>query len=262
MTALILAVLIASLTGSLHCVGMCGAFVAFAVGTDDRPGVRSKALLSAAYNGGRLITYTVLGAVGGALGAALDLGGGYIGLQRTAAIAAGTVMIVFGIVTLLRIKGVKLPKAPVPTFLHRLVGAGQGLAMGMKPVPRALTIGLLTTLLPCGWLYAFAITAAGTASPVTGALTMATFWLGTLPVLVALGAGIQSLTGAFGRRMPAVTAIAIVLIGLYTVMHRLELSSAVYAKPATPQAHSTGQAVQQVKPLGALPLTCCQNDAK
>jgi uncharacterized protein len=254
MTALILTVLIASLAGSLHCVGMCGAFVAFAVGTGDQPGVRHKALLNAAYHGGRLITYTALGALGGALGAAIDLGGDYIGLQRTAAIAAGSVMIVFGIVTLLRIQGVKLPKAPVPAALRELVGAGQGLAMGMRPIPRALTIGLLTTLLPCGWLYAFAITAAGTASPVYGALTMAAFWLGTLPALVALGAGIQSLTGALGKRIPTVTAIAIVLVGLYTVMHRLELSSAVYAQPATTEAQSNQRAAEQVRQVSESPL--------
>lgn len=263
MTALIVAVLIASLAGSLHCVGMCGAFVAFAVGTGeqpgDHPGARSKALLSVAYNGGRLVTYTLLGAVGGALGAALDLGGSFIGLQRAAAVTAGAVMIGFGVLTLLRIAGAKLPKTPVPSVVHRVVAAGQRLAMGMRPVPRALSIGLLTTLLPCGWLYAFAITAAGTASPVYGALTMATFWVGTLPALVALGAGVQKITGALGPRLPAVTALVIVLVGLYTVVHRLELSSAVYAKPPAPAVRSKEQAVQQIQQLDAGTLPCCVN---
>jgi uncharacterized protein len=261
---LIVTVLIASLAGSLHCVGMCGAFVAFAVGTDDRPGVRGKVLLGLAYHGGRLVTYTLLGAVGGALGGAVDLGGEYVGLQRVAAVTAGAVMVVFGVVTLLRVMGARLPRAPVPSFIQRVVGAGQRVAMQMRPVQRALTIGLLTTLLPCGWLYAFAITAAGTASPVYGALTMAAFWVGTLPALVALGAGIQSVTGVLGRRMPAVTAIAIVVVGLYTVMHRLELSSAVYAHPHTGEqaARSGEQAVQQVQQLDAETLPCCVEDGE
>jgi uncharacterized protein len=256
MTALIVTVLVASVMGSLHCVGMCGAFVAFAVGTDDNPSMRRKALLVAAYNGGRLVTYTLLGAAGGALGAALDLGGEYVGLQRAAAVVAGAVMVVFGVVTLLRIMGARLPVAPAPKVLHRAVGAGQRAAMGLRPVPRALTIGLLTTLLPCGWLYVFAITAAGTASPFWGALTMAVFWVGTLPALVALGAGIQSLTGVLGRRMPAVTAIAIVAVGLYTLMHRMELSSAVYAQPAAehqavqPSVQADGQAVRPSEQAG------------
>jgi len=150
MTVPIIALLIASLVGSLHCVGMCGAFVAFAVGTGDQRGWRSKTVLILAYNGGRLVTYTVLGAAGGALGAALNLGGEFVGVQRIAAVAAGGVMIVFGLTALLRVMGVSVPKTPTPKMIHRVVGAGQAVAMGMRPVPRALTVGLLTTLLPCG----------------------------------------------------------------------------------------------------------------
>jgi sulfite exporter TauE/SafE len=262
MTALIVTVLIASLAGSLHCVGMCGAFVAFAVGTDDLPGMRRMAMLGAAYNGGRLVTYMLLGTIGGALGAAMDLGGEFVGVQRAAAGTAGAVMVVFGAVTLLRIMGAKLPMAPVPRLLHRVVAAGQRVAMEMPPVSRALTIGLLTTLLPCGWLYAFAITAAGTASPLWGALTMAAFWAGTLPALVALGAGIQGVAGVLGRRMPAITATAIVVVGLYTMMHRMELSADVYAHPHMQQhaVQSSEQSVQQVHQLDAGTLPCCVQD--
>jgi sulfite exporter TauE/SafE len=261
MTAMLITVLIASLVGSLHCVGMCGAFVAFAVGTGEAPGVGNKSLLIAAYNGGRLVTYMALGAAAGGLGAALDLGGSYIGIQRTAAALAGAVMIVFGTVALLRIKGVRLPKAPLPGMLVKIVSVGQGLAMAMRPLPRALTIGLLTTLLPCGWLYAYAAVAAGTASPVYGALTMAAFWLGTLPALVAVGAGVQSLAGVLGKHLPTATAIVIVLVGLFTVVHRLELSSAVYAQaPATATARSPEQAAEQVKQLDPGTLPCCVTD--
>ena len=230
MTLSIFAILIASLVGSLHCVGMCGAFVAFAVGTDDKPGWRNKFLLSAAYNGGRLVTYSILGAIAGTLGHVLDLGGKYVGIQQAAAIMAGVVMIVFGVVALLKVKGVRLPKTPLPKFLVKVVALGQGLAMAMRPLPRALSIGLLTTLLPCGWLYAYAFVAAGTGSPVYGALTMAIFWLGTLPYLVAVGVGVQSLAGVLGRHLPAATAILIVLVGIYTVFYRLDLSNAVYAQ--------------------------------
>lgn len=258
MTVPIIALLVASLVGSLHCVGMCGAFVAFAVGTGDESGWRSKAVLSAAYNGGRLMTYTLLGATGGALGAALNLGGSLVGVQRFAAIAAGAIMVVFGLTTLLRVLGAKLPKTPVPKFIHKIVGAGQAVAMGMKPVPRALTIGLLTTLLPCGWLYAYAAVAAGTASPFYGALTMAVFWLGTVPALAALGAGVQSLTGMLGKHMPAATAILIVLVGLFTVFQRVDLSSAVYAQtPAALTNHSPEDAAAAIQQLGEQPLPCC-----
>lgn len=265
MTVPILTVLIASLVGSLHCVGMCGAFVAFACGTGDQPGIRHKTLLNAAYNGGRLVTYCILGAIAGVLGHVLDLGGDYIGIQQAAAIFAGLVMVVFGAVTLMKIKGIKLPKLPLPNFLVKTVTLGQGLAMAMRPVPRALTIGLLTTLLPCGWLYAFALVAAGTGSPVYGALTMAIFWLGTLPYLVAVGAGIQSLTGVLGKHLPTATAVLIVLVGLYSVVNRLGKTNAVYAQPPTAaltdddKPMTRQEAVEQLKHIHES-LPCCVED--
>ncbi len=261
MTIPIITLLISSLVGSLHCVGMCGAFVVFAVGTSEQQSWRSRTILNAAYNSGRLVTYTILGAIAGTLGHVLDLGGAYIGIQRAAAISAGLVMIVFGIVTLLKIKGVNLPKAPLPRSLVKTVTLGQGLAMAMSPVPRALTIGLLTTLLPCGFLYAFALVAAGTGNPVYGAITMAVFWLGTVPAMAAVGAGIQSLTGVLGKHLPTATAILIVLVGLYTVMHRLDLSSAVYAQtPAEYESLTPEEVAQRLKQLREETLPCCVTD--
>ena len=219
MTALIGTVFLASLLGSLHCAGMCGAFVAFAVGSPATPGGR--AACAAGYHGGRLVTYALLGAIAGSLGAALDWGGSMLGLSRIAAVMAGAMMIGFGVVTLLRLRGVRLSVLRPPAGLARFVGAGQRFAMGFRPLPRATLIGLLTTLLPCGWLWAFAITAAGTGSAAWGAATMAVFWLGTLPVLVTLGLGVQKLSGALGPRLPAMTAVALVVVGLLTVIGRL-----------------------------------------
>ncbi|RMF85708.1 MAG: sulfite exporter TauE/SafE family protein, partial [Planctomycetota bacterium] len=95
MTALIAAVFVASLLGSLHCAGMCGPFVAFAVGAD--AGRTGGAWRHVAYHGGRLVTYSLLGVAAGALGAALDLGGAWVGVQRTAAIVAGAIMVLFGV---------------------------------------------------------------------------------------------------------------------------------------------------------------------
>src|SRR5205823_3884811 len=111
-TALIAAVFLASLLGSLHCAGMCGAFLAFAVGAED-PGAGRRAALQGAYHIGRLCTYLVFGAVAGGVGAALDLGGSLVGVQRVAAVLAGSMMVVFGVGAALRLRGVRLPRAPV-----------------------------------------------------------------------------------------------------------------------------------------------------
>lgn len=224
MLTLVTAVLVASLVGSLHCAGMCGAFVAFAVGSGSTDTV-SRRNLHFAYHGGRLATYSLLGAVAGVVGAAVDLGGDYAGVSRLAAIVAGVTMTLFGIISLLKVRGVRLPRAPVPKVMTKTLERGHRLAMKRGPVARALIIGLMTTLLPCGWLYAFAVVAAGTGHAGEGALVMAVFWIGTVPVLVAVGEGVRSLAGAFGRFVPELASIAIIAVGLMSTAGRLTIPS-------------------------------------
>lgn len=263
MTALIAAVFVASLLGSMHCAGMCGAFLAFAVAGDPAgpsPGrAHSRAALHAAYNGGRLVTYTLLGAIGGLLGAALDLGGSLAGVQNAAAVLAGAMMVGFGVVAVLRIRGVRIPRLPLPMALRNAVARGHRAALEWPPLTRAGAIGLLTTLLPCGWLYAFAITAAGTADPLYGAITMAVFWAGTLPVMLSLGIGLQSLTGSLRRRLPLLTSLLLVGVGLFTIAGRL--ATPAFARPPSGAAPA-GVLTERVRALDADEMPCCAGEAE
>lgn len=240
MFVLIGTVLSASLVGSLHCAGMCGGLMLFALGAGDgletevdengNASVKSKRSkskhtklkLQSAYHGGRLVTYTLLGVVAGTLGQALDFGGSFVGFQRSATVLAGVFMIAFGLMALARIRGLRIKHVRAPMFMQRGVERGQRFAFTLTPFKRAMMIGLLTTLLPCGWLYAFAFTAAGTGSPVWGGVTMSVFWLGTLPVMASLGAGIQMLAGPLHAKIPAISASAVVLVGAFTAMGRLQ----------------------------------------
>lgn len=256
MTALIGAVFVASLLGSLHCAGMCGAFVAFAVsGAEEQRGKR--AALNAAYQGGRLVTYVALGVAAGSVGALLDLGGALAGISRFAMVLAGAVMIVFGISAVMHALGKRPPRMPVPGFMQKLLASGHRAAMSLTPFRRALMIGLLTTLLPCGWLYAFAAAAAGTASPVWGGVTMAVFWLGTLPVMVSLGVGVQRLTGVMGRKLPHATAVLLILVGLWTIIGRGALDAQSLAAQQ-PVAHDAQSATTNVQSAGDHAPACCE----
>ncbi|MCH5373653.1 MAG: sulfite exporter TauE/SafE family protein [Planctomycetes bacterium] len=260
MTATLTAVLVASLLGSLHCAGMCGALVAFAVGGAEPRSLGARAVLHVAYHGGRMLTYGVLGGVAGLLGAALDLGASMVGVNRAAAILAGLTMIGVGAVAALRHRGVSLPRWPVPAWMQRILVAGQRAALGLRPLPRALTIGLLTALLPCGWLYAFAVIAAGTGSAVGGAAIMLAFWAGTVPVLASLGVAVQTLTGTVGRRVPMATAMLLVILGLGTVAERFALSGESLVAPV---ASSPSQdTLQQVEQAGQEVPACCRHRLK
>lgn len=223
MAAMIVSVFLASVLGSLHCAGMCGAFLALAVSPTPGVVMPPRAQVQAAYHLGRLTTYLLLGALAGSAGALVNLGSALAGIQPVAASLAGAIMIWFGVSMLLRLAGARVPRMPLPSFLQTLLMHGHSRAMALAPTLRAGTIGLLTTLLPCGWLYAFAVVAAGTASSWKGPLVMLVFWAGTLPVLVALGSGLQHGLGTIGRRLPIVTSVIVVVVGLYTIAGRFSL---------------------------------------
>ena len=240
MEALIATVFLASLMGSLHCAGMCGPFLAFAIHGDASHTFLTRFKLQAAYHLGRLVTYTLLGVAAGAVGALLNLGQTLVGLQHLATVVAGSMILGFGVITLLRIMGVSIGTLRPPKWMQRLVTASQRAAMLLDPLPRAAIIGLSTTFLPCGWLYAFAVSAAGTASPIVGGVVMAVFWVGTLPMMVSLGTGMQSLLGPIGRRMPALTSLALIAVGLYTLTGRATLD--VHTLTRSPHVHHSTSA--------------------
>jgi hypothetical protein len=225
-TTLLPAILLASLLGSPHCAAMCGGFVCFYSGQGKTSGAAH-----VAYNGGRLVSYLLLGILAGALGAGIDLAGRMAGLQRGAAIAAGFVMIAWGGATVATSLGLRMPGSAAPAGFRRLLARTLELLHGRPPAQRALAIGLLTTLLPCGWLYVFVAAAAGTGSPLDGALVMTAFWAGTVPMLAGLGLATQRALGPLGLRMRAVTAAALMVLGLLTVTGRIRPE---LHHPATP----------------------------
>lgn len=212
---LLASVILASLAGSLHCAGMCGPFAAF--WADAGP---ARARAQVAYHGARLVTYACLGALAGALGLVVDVA--TAGRMRSgAALLAGIVLIAWGVVGLLRHLGVRLPlpKWPASHGMGRLMSS----LRERPPMQRALLVGAATTLLPCGWLHAFVVAAAGTGSPLGGALLMTAFWLGTVPILAALGAGAMALLGPLRRHAPALAALAVIACGIVTLWHHARL---------------------------------------
>lgn len=265
MLPLILGVIAASVVGSMHCAGMCGPFMAFALGLNE-PGV-SRARAQAAYHGGRLLTYSVLGAAAGLIGRAIDLSGEAAGLHRVAATLAGVTIITFGLAALARAAGWRVRPLRAPRAIERLFRRGCDLAMRIPPVHRAAVVGMLTTLLPCGWLYSFAIVAAGTAGPLDGVIVMAAFWLGTLPLMVGLGAGIQGLAGPLRRAVPTAMALAIIAMGLIAVVRRegtslagLESSALASPRPRPAAPRGPELAAEALERIGDEPLPCCAED--
>jgi sulfite exporter TauE/SafE len=235
---------------------MCGPLVAFAVGATETQGLAGRLMLQVVYHGGRLVTYGLIGAACGLLGAALDFGGSLVGLNRLAAVLAGVMMVAVGLLAVAKYTGARLPRFALPAGIGRAIALGQQAAMGFRPLSRALVIGLLTAFLPCGWLYAFAIVAAGTGNTWMGAAVMGAFWAGTVPILASLGAGVQALTGTLGRRVPLVAALVIVGLGLYTVAARPAISIDT-VRPAI-GADEAREPEALIETIQNAELPCCQ----
>jgi sulfite exporter TauE/SafE len=216
MIALWITILGSSLAGSLHCVAMCGPLIGLSAG-------RQSLSLALAHALGRLTTYAALGALAGVVGGAVDLAGHLAAVQHVAAIAAGVAIVAWGL------RGIAIARGRVSagTAGGALFRRGLVQIRGRRTAQRAWLVGVLTGLLPCGWLWAFVVSAAGTASPTAGAGVMAVFWLGTVPAMT----GALTLGGAVlatvRRRMPVISACVLIVLGVATLAVRWHNAGAV-----------------------------------
>jgi sulfite exporter TauE/SafE len=248
MISLALAVLGASLIGSLHCAAMCGGLVGVYAADPAPRGRWRRGSEHVAYNGGRLVAYAGLGAGAGALGASVDLAAALAGLGRVAAVAAGVLIVLWGVISLLEASGLRAAGPSALRWLRTPVTRALARVGRRDLVVRAGAIGLATGIMPCGWLYAFVAAAAGTASPLAGAGLMLAFWAGTVPAMLGVGVGLRTLAWPIRRYVPTLGAAAMIVIGLMTVAARVApgtighpLESLVGAVQAVGQSPASGE---------------------
>lgn len=220
-------VALASVMGSLHCAAMCGGLVgALGLGAGGEP--RRFLPEHAAFHVGRLASYASLGALAGAVGSAIDLAGTQLGVVRVASISSGVLVLSWGLFGLIAARGAWVPevveKLGVQRRLLRLVAF-----QNRRRWQQAAVLGLTTAFLPCGWLYAFVVAAAGTGSAPSGALVMLAFWSGTVPALLGVGAVVQQLARPLRRHVPVFGAVLMVFLGLGTIVHRTNIVGQAFA---------------------------------
>jgi sulfite exporter TauE/SafE len=151
LTGAAIAVFGASLAGSLHCAGMCGPLVLLWAGDGADP--RDTRLGHLAYNAGRGIAYAAMGAIAGAVGAAVEVTGSLAGFSGAAAVAGGTLVALWGLHGVLAALGARLPRLDPPLRWTRAASRAMGAVRGMPVPARAGVLGLISALLPCGFLW-------------------------------------------------------------------------------------------------------------
>lgn len=203
------AAFLSGLLGGIHCIAMCGGIATGfgAAGAGIGPALPSALRV----NLGRVAGYAIAGALAGGLGS------GLLRVARTddVAIAARVLLGLVLVLVALRL----LDRTGRLSFLNR---PGAALWRALAPLqrrllpastaPRQLALGVLWGWLPCGLSTSLLFAAWFEASALHGGLLMASFGLGTLPLMLPL-----TWSGArVGRRLaqpgPRRAAAALLLV--------------------------------------------------
>jgi sulfite exporter TauE/SafE len=170
---------------------------------------------------GKLVSHTLLGALLGALGGAVQLS---VGVRTWLQIGAGVVIIVFGMAQL-GVPGFRGIVVEPPISWMKIV---RNRARSQAALAPAL-LGLATVLIPCGVTLSVEALALTSGSALAGAATMAVFVLGTGPLFAVLGYAVRKAATAWRGRLAVVTGLAVLAMGLYTLNGGLELAGSPLA---------------------------------
>jgi sulfite exporter TauE/SafE len=222
--------------GSTHCLVMCGGAASTISGSvvqlGRRPRVDPK-VASLAYNAGRIGSYALAGSIAGAIGVALDHAPFVFGAEIALRVLAGLLLCAVGLyIAGAWQRGAAFERIGLP--LWKRIEPLARRFIPIRSVSSAFALGALWGWIPCGLVYAALGVAVVTGSPVSGALTMIAFGVGTLPAMLVMGA-FGARVGNLSRRA-IVRRIAGVTILLFGIFHVVGAGAQVVA-PAK-QAHA------------------------
>jgi sulfite exporter TauE/SafE len=209
------------LLGSAHCIGMCGGLVsALSITADGR---NSGLLFHLLYNLGRTITYSFIGFLVGWLGSAMVVKNSLQEITRVLLIGSDLFIILIGLGSAGLFAKLNIMTLEFGGPIQVMSRAVKGLRR-LPPALSALPLGLLFGFLPCGLLYAMALTAVQSASSLTGALTMAAFGLGTIPALFLVGSAAQWFSSKRNWMLKA-AGLMVALMGCYNLYSHIRMLS-------------------------------------
>ncbi len=201
-----LTALLMGLAGSLHCVAMCSP-LAIAVTNLRRPFLVNRIL----YNGGRILTYGMLGALVSTFGSLFKLSG----FQNILTIGLGCLLVMLG---LTGISHLRIPfftgiiqkfTLKIKQFFSEFLKKKSFFSIGM--------MGMLNGLLPCGLTY-LALTYCLTLSGgIDGFFFMLIFGAGTLPVMIGLSSVFQFMINRWKLNFRSLTTMVMLALGVLLI---------------------------------------------
>ena len=205
--SLFAAAFLLGLTGSLHCLGMCGPlFLA----------LKRNQKNQLIYQLGRILMYTIMGAVAGILGFGFAAGG----WMSAVSLFTGIVLLVSALPFTVRYT--KMPVFNPLDFIFRKVRMLFSPISGSPNPVASFGLGLLNGMLPCGLLYVALAGAMASGSMTYGIVFMSGFGFGTLPyafLLIGWNSFFQkfqswAFAGSLTRAIQIFVAILLIVRGL------------------------------------------------
>jgi hypothetical protein len=206
------------LLGTGHCIGMCGPLIVAL------PGQTGRFSAHLAYHAGRLITYTLIGALMGALGGGLIRLASVLGsdpmvwMARTQlgiGLLAGLFLLFFGLSRLGFIAEPDWLAVASPASMPGWRGLMNRVA-DRRSDGDLFFMGLILGGLPCGLSYAAFAKALSAGGMMPGAAMALVFGLGTLPGLLAVGAGAAALLRRYRRQADLLAGL--IMLGMAAML--------------------------------------------
>ncbi len=170
------------------------------------------------FNVGRIVGFTLLGALIGGLGSLFQLSGSVLGWLM---IIVSFVMIVLGL-NLTELFP-RLNSITLPSWLSEKLGI-MDKSKGEYKWYGATLAGVLTFFLPCGFTQAMQLMAVGTGSPLLGAVIMGTFAIGTAPGLMGIGWLTSVIKGAFAKSLFRIIGVGVIALALVNLSGAITLA--------------------------------------
>lgn len=208
---------VVGLLTSLHCVAMCGGInlsVCVQYKAEEDGSKYAKLKPGILYNLGRVVSYTVIGGIVGALGSVISFSGTMKGIVS---VISGVFMVIMGLNMLNIFPWLRKINPRLPKFFGKKV---HGNADNKGP----FVVGLLNGLMPCGPLQAMQLYALGTGNFAAGAISMFLFSVGTVPLMFGFSALSSFISGKFSHKMMKASAVLVVVLGVFMMNRGLNLS--------------------------------------
>lgn len=215
--------IVLGLTGSLHCVGMCGP-IALALPLNTENSV-SRAIGALSYNFGRIATYSTIGILFGFFGKGFKLAG----ILQIISIVIGSLILVSVIVpkVLKKINFTGLYYLRFNSWVKQKIGS----RFSKKSNMSLFILGLLNGMLPCGLVFVAIGSSLAFGGVLEGALFMLFFGLGTMPIMFLLPFFSGSISIAVKAKMRKAVPFVMVLFGILFILRGLNLDIPFVSPP-------------------------------